>query len=727
MRRSPARPTCVRCGSLTSYSRVNRVSRDGITHYICPSCRHDLPTARQRLADGEPPGSIIRSMGIAPHDFFRLLRKHIARTCRGPCGQALPPETRLHLHPLSGEIFCESCYEKSRLPCSVCGRSTRLHRGVIERQSSGPSTFTCRNCRSLKVRDPLQRCTEPQCRTPIGPGLKKACHHPEDPTRRVCETCHARIARRLMGVFPCAACGRTVRRSNRRRLRRGQATQHVCVHCYNTLSGIYEARTDTCPGCGRKKPLMQRHPDHPEERVCKLCWENLVAPGKIVRLSHEPRTWSRPHRALYDAALQRGSSLFSDWQVLHGLVECERFLPSAFELSAEGLYTLRQMILDPQTLPLPPQHRRLAARAISRASRHLLDPPPLGRHYRLLLNRRPLTQPIPAAEVLLDFVEQELPALDYARKTIDLSFYALRRFFHWLAEHHPEVQFLHQIRDEHAVRFQLQQGLSLSAMRHLRDAWRAFAPFATALGYAVARGAVPWEWRNLKVPARAAPVYAEPFAILQALDAFARNDGQPPLDRMLAHLLTLAAPSHEEISKASVPIETPDGVRLVRRSLVASGCVTLPDTSGSRRRRENYRRLASVSLRADQKYLTLYAAVDAHREAVLRGTDCPFVFVTHRHRVCPERPISSRTTLEMLHRVCSKIGFPDLELGLFRNSHALVVAQRFTPRPKSIAEVTGRSTQFAVRLLESTDLDPQYGVGPLPKVALVESYGQPRS
>lgn len=728
--RRPSYQYCASCGSSTSHNtKRNRVNRNGVTQNICPSCRYDLPEAQRRLEQGASLGHILHSMGIPPKIYFRPLLQHVILICRGPCARAIFPEMRLRLHPVSGQIFCTRCYGKARLPCSICGQSTRLPRGVIDRQKNSSVTLTCRNCLSLRALNPPQRCSEPGCATPIGRRLKRACHHPEDPTRRVCETCYMRIRARLSGPFTCPECRRTRKSLAGRSLDPRRSSRHICSQCYQKLSGYFEARTDTCPVCGKRKLLQNQHPNNKEQKVCSRCSHDLSAPRKIIRLSQATRTWPQPHQRLFDAALQRGSEVAGDLLVLKGLIQSQPLLPSDLELSNQNLARLHRWFLDDENISLSASHQRFTAVAIYRARLQLYGPTLDRQRYRLLLNRQPLTHPIPAAELLLDFVEKELPTLHYSPITINLWFGALRRFFRWLAEHHPEVYFLRQIDPKHFAIYQANQGVSASLMYRLQLAWKAFEAFVAARGHLITIGASPWE--DLTMPTRVAPVYSDPLAILQGLDAMARDDRYPPLDRMLAHLLALAAPSYEEISQATIPTHTPEGVPILRRSLVASCNVTFPSTGGSRRRHENYRQLASstswLPLRAECEYLALYEAVDQQRQAILRSTDCSFLFVNCQQRVSPRSPVASCTINHMLHRVFRAIGFSDLQLRILRNSHALAVAQEVSPRPAVIAAATGRSFNFATKILRSMDLDPLSGLRPLPKVALVRDDGKSRS
>lgn len=568
------------------------------------------------------------------------------------------------------------------------------------------------------------RCSEPGCGEPIGRGFERVSRHPTDPSRQICFPCYWRIRRRSMGSFRCGECGRTVNISTGRCIHPQRPSIYVCGFCYNKLSGYFEKKTASCPICGENKPLVSRNPANSEQRVCNRCSNDLLAPRRIVRLSLAARSWPRPQRQLFDAALQRGSSLASDLRVLQGLAHVQPFLPLSIGLSAEVLSDLHRWVLEIQAIPVTPSHRGHAAAAISRALVELYGPPSANQRYRLLLNRRLPAQPIPAAELLCDFVEKELPTLRYAPSSIEGSFFALRRFFYWLAGHLPEVYFLRQIQPQHFQKYQLDQGLAASAIHHLRGAWLAFAPFAAARGHSITIQAIPWD--DLKLPKRQAPVYPDPLTLFRSLDAFARDARHQPFDRMLAHLLALVAPSREEIGGAAIPVLTQDDVRVLRRSLVASRCVIFPDSSGSRRRMEDYRRLASstpsIPLRSEPEYLELYAAVDTQRQATLHSTDCPLLFVTTRQRVFPEGPIARQTIANMLHRIFSRIGFPDLQLGLLRNSHALVVAREVSPRPAVIAAATGRSFQFATRILRSMDLDPRSGLEPLPEIPLLERH-----
>lgn len=426
-----------------------------------------------------------------------------------------------------------------------------------------------------------------------------------------------------------------------------------------------------------------------------------------MRLSQVTRTWPRAHQPLFDAALQRGSEVHADAQTLRGLVAYQPLF-RADRLSPQELESLHRWILDTSSVSVPPAPRCPAATAIYRAQLELYGPSLGQPRYRLLLNRRPLSQPVSAADLLLDFAEKELPALHYAPATLAVLFFTLRRFFRWLGQQHPDVYFLRQIQPRHFLEYQLYQGLPLSARWTLKRAWWIFAPFAAARGHAITIGAIPWG--ELRVKPRVAPVYADPLRIFQALDGLARDETQPPVDRMLAHLLTLAAPSQKEISGAVIPLETPDGIAILRRSLVVSRCVRFPATGGSRGRRESYRHLASgtacVPLRPAPEYLALYAAVDAYRQATLRRTDAPFLFVTPLQRICPERPLGSERIWRTLTRVFSAIGLPDLRLRILRNSHALVVAREVSARPAIIAGATGRSFGFATQILRSLDLDP---------------------
>jgi hypothetical protein len=227
-----------------------------------------------------------------------------------------------------------------------------------------------------------------------------------------------------------------------------------------------------------------------------------------------------------------------------------------------------------------------------------------------------------------------------------------------------------------------------------------------------------------------APVYADARTLFQALDAMARNDHAPPFLRMLAHLFVLAAPSQAEIRQATIPKQTTDGIQLAERCLVACRRVFFPYGSISRGHQENYRHTASttpfISLRPEKEYVALYDAVDSARRAILHGTDCAFLFVSPRQRVFPDRPLGSNAITAMLHQLASIIGFPDLRLDLLRNSHALLVAQEVSPRPMAIAAATGRSFAFATEILKSIDIDPLFGVRPLPKVALLHHDGQSR-
>ena len=529
--------------------------------------------------------------------------------------------------------------------------------------------------------------------------------------------------------MPCAACGKTITPPDIPSPDPRDRSRRICTYCQKKVSGYFERKTAVCPVCAQRRPLVNRHPDHPELRVCGRCRNDLSAPRKIVRLSQVTRPWPRAHQRLFDAALQRGSEVHADAQILRGLVAYQPLFRADLSLSPQELERLHRWILDTTSVAVPPAHRCSAAIAIYRARLELYGPSLEQPRYRLLLNRRPLRQPVSAADLLLDFAEKELPALHYAPATIAVLFFTLRRYFHWLNQHHPDVYFLRQIQPRHFIGYQLQQGLLLSAMQSLRRAWRTFAPFAAARGHAITIGAIPWG--ELRVKQRVAPVYADPLLIFQALDGLAQDETQPPLDRMLAHLLTLAAPSQNEISGAAIPLETPDGISIVRRSLVASRRVRFPETGGSRGRREGYRHLASgtpfVPLRTEPRYLALYAAVDAYRQATLRSTDSPFLFVTPHQRICPERPLGSEKIWRMLTRVFSEIGLPGLQLRILRNSHALVVAREVSARPAIIAAATGRSFGFATQILRSLDLDPRSGLAPLPKIALSRDYGQSRA
>lgn len=723
------RRCCAACGTTVSRAKRNRVCQDGVTQILCAACRYHLPEARRRLEQGEPPGSVAHTLGIPVRAFSHLFWPSRTRICQGPCRRAIPVTAHRRHHPLSGAILCDACYRKARLPCSACGHATQLPRGVADWRAGGQLVFTCRRCRSRTATDAPERCAEPGCGRPIGRGFELACRDPGQPDRRLCRSCYHRAWARVKGPVPCGACGKTILPPDTPSPDPRDRSRPVCKHCYKMRSGYFEKRTDACALCARRRPLVNRHPDHPELRVCGRCFLTLSAPRKIVRLSQVTRVWPRAHQRLFDAALQRGAEVYSDLQTLRGLVAYQPLFPAHLSLSPQELEGLHRWILDTASVPVPPAHRPFAAAALYRAKLELYGPAAGHPRYRLLLNRRPLRQPVSAAELLLDFAEQELPALHYAAATIAELFYTLRRFFQWLSEQVPDVYFLRQIQPRHFLGYQLEQGLPLSAMRMLTLAWRAFAPFATARGHPVTLGAIPWG--EFRVKPRVAPVYADPLRIFQALDGLARDERQPPLDRMLAHLLTLAAPAYQEIRGAVIPLDTADGIPSLRRSLLASRRVRFPVTGGSRRHQECYRQLASatpfVPLRSEPADLALYAAVDAYRQATLRRTDCPLLFVTRHQRICPERPLGHWTIAKMLGRVFSQIGLPDLQLTILRNSHALVVAREVSVRPAVIAAATGRSFDFATDLLRSLDLDPRAGLMPLPKIPLGRDYGQPRS
>lgn len=723
MRRFRNYKPCAACGESTSPEKPNRVRRDGIVQIVCPSCRYRLPDALARFLQGDSPGQIIRSMNIPKQVLLPFLHKHVSLVCQGTCQKTLP-DTQNYLHPVSGALLCMSCYMKSRLPCISCGRSVRLPEGIINKEASEHVTFTCRRCRSQKVLQPEQRCSEPGCGTPIGPGLEFAHRHPEDPTRHVCRRCHNRIYYRRSGPgYTCSECGKTFN-GRPHRVHPQDSSQHVCGNCYAKLSGWFETKTGRCPSCDRKAPLISIDPRYPTRRVCTRCFSDISAPHKIVRLSQATSVWPRPHQRLFDATLQRGSSTYSDLRTLRSLVHCQPFLPPSLDLSAPGLNSLRRWIRNAPGIPI--HHAHQCSTAISRALLELHGTPPSAERYRILLNRRPLTRPTPAAELLLDLVLEELPKLHYDPLTIQDMFFALRRFFSWLAEHHPDVYFLRQIQPEHFAHYRIQQALTIPAIKKLHRAWRVFAPFATARGHHITVEKTPWE--DLDLPIRRTPVYPDPLKLFQRLDAFARDNRQPPLSRMLAHLLTLAAPSVDEFRFASIPMQTFDGIPILRRHLTASRCIAFGGFSPSRGHQQNYRQLASqaplMPLRPENPYSVLYEAVDAERKEVLKGIDCPFLFITSRQRICPDIPISMETTRKILRQTLAAAGLSDVSLTLLRNTHALLVAQHVSPRPAVIAATTGRSFIFATTILRSMDLHPNGGLQPLPKIALVPHYGQ---
>jgi hypothetical protein len=333
---------------------------------------------------------------------------------------------------------------------------------------------------------------------------------------------------------------------------------------------------------------------------------------------------------------------------------------------------------------------------------------------------------VPAGELLLDFVQTELPELNYSKVTIQNIFYALRRFFGWLTEHHPEVYFLRQIKPEHFVAFQIQQALSQNAMNILCFAWQISAPFATARGHHIKTAAIAPDHYGFSK--RSAPVYSDPLYLFQALDALAQNEDHPPLQRMLAHLLFLAAPSLNELCFASIPMHTTDGIPILHRRLTASRCIALAGFTESRGRRENYRALSNhttvMPLRSETAYLALYAAVDAERHVILKQVDCPFLFVTSTQRISPETTASVQTIRNILKQTIAVAGLPDVNLALLRNTHALFVARNVSPRPAVIAAATGRGFVFATTILKSMDLHPNTGLQPLPKIALVPRYAE---
>lgn len=727
MRRSRNYKPCAICGNTTNQTVLgNRVRHDGIIQIVCASCRYRLPDALARFLQGDSPGQIIQSMNIPKLALMRFLRKRAPLICQGTCQKTLSDSETRRLHPVSGALLCNSCHSRSRLPCISCRRSVRLPEGVINQETGGHVTFTCRRCQSQKALQAQQKCSEPGCGTAIGPGLEYACRHPEDPTRRVCSRCYDRIYNRLGPGYTCSECGKTF--NGRPHYLHPQASsQYVCMQCYRKLSGYFETKTGPCPSCDRERPLLSTDPRYPTRKVCTKCYQDLSAPRKIVRLSQATITWPRPHQQLFDAALQKGSTTSSDLNVLRGLIHCQPFLPPSLDLSAPGLNSLHRWIRNTSGIPIRHSQRQSASAAIWRALLELHGKLSPEERYRILLNRRPLTQPTPVTELLLDFVLQELPKLHYNRSTVQHIFFALRRFFSWLAEHYPGVYFLRQIQPEHFVHYRIHQAITISATKALRLAWRAFAPFATARGHHIKIEKTPWE--DLDLPMRRAPVYPNPLELFQGLDTFAQDNRQPPLSRMLAHLLTLAAPSLDEFRFASIPMQTLDGIPILRRHLTASRCIAFGGFSPSRRRQQNYRQLASqtplMPLRPEPPYLALYEAVDAERKEVLKGINCPFLFVTSKQRICPDIPLSMRTSQRILHQTLAAAGLPNVNLTLLRNTHALLVAQHVWPRPAIIAATTGRSFHFATRILRSMDLDSNSGLQPLPKTALVSRYGEP--
>jgi len=729
VRRPTRYPECARCGVLTPPKGKNRIVGSGKTKIVCPSCRYDFPTALACFSQGDSPSEIIRSLNIPKPVFMQIFQRDMFPICQGPCSHVIRPGVKKCLHPITGEFWCILCYRKGRNPCGACRRSIRLTEGYIERQlADGAATFMCRKCRA-KIVTVKERCSEPGCATPIGPGLERARRHPEDSTRRICARCYARIRGRKRPGFTCAECGKVVGEGKYSYLDPGTRVKRVCGYCYCKLSGYLEARTNDCPLCGEKQPLVCGNPRDPKQRVCSNCFNNISASRKIIELTRTTRIWPRPHQRLFDTALQRGHAVYEDFKTLRGLVYYQPVLPATLDLSGPGLRMLRQSILKANGDSRLPSYHRYAAAAVRRAALNLFGPPTTGQRYRILINRRPLVRPIPAAELLVDFVEKELPQLHYAHSTIQSMFLSLRRFFMWLNEHHPEVYFLRQIQPQHFVSYQVRLGLTASAVHHLRYAWSIFVPFAIAQGHKVTITSLPWE--DLEIKARKAPVYSDPRAILQQLDAVVRDEGHDPNIRMLAHLLVLFAPSMDEMCRMRIPMQTFDGIPIVRRSVAAGRCLNFPESIKSRGRQENYRRLSSDSslfpLRQERVYASLYEAVDEERQATLKGVDCIFLFVSSRQRLYPDIPVSSKTIELMFKKISVATGYSDLYLGLLRNTHALFTGRHVSPRPAVIAAATGRSFAFATTILRSMDLGDTSGLQPLPKIALVSRYGEPFS
>jgi hypothetical protein len=407
--------------------------------YRCPSCRHGFPEISRPIAQGQSPGRICRDTEIAASYFLKVFGRSIPRVCHAPCGRDVPPAESVNLHPIAGELYCRRCIGKARMSCGLCGKRYALAYGAVDRGPDGTAVFTCRRCRcGNALAGGSARCSEPGCRTPIGRRLRAGCHHPEDPGRRICEGCYTRIRRKTSPLTTCDRCGRRVKayRGTVHRVT-PDGTSTLCRYCHRKASGVYERMTAVCPECGGEKPLVRLHPTRSEARVSQPCGRELDAPRAIVRIAQTTRSWPLPHRHLFDAALQRGSSRGGDLECLRALTRVQPFLPPGLDLSLAGLGGLYALIRRSPGLPLGERSRVAAAIAVSRGRLELCGPSLAQQRYRLLLNRSPLTQPVPATDLLLEFVDRELPRLGYAPSTIAGYFFVLRSFLQWLAGSTP--------------------------------------------------------------------------------------------------------------------------------------------------------------------------------------------------------------------------------------------------------------------------------------------------
>ncbi len=644
---NPYRP-CAECGYRTSIWQ-NRIERGGFAKIvICPSCRYRLPEACRQFETGVPLDKIVSSMEIPKIVFLKYLRREGRLFCQGPCGES--PRAQTYIHPATGAVWCQICFFRGKLECCSCKKSKRLVEFSGDYKSS--SGYICRRCRAIHCTDPPQGCSESDCKTAIGKGYWPAYVHPHEPSRKICPRCYSRIKRPLRPSFACRECGKDFPTGQSQVPHPRLGTVPVCLTCYFKLSGYLESKIGWCPRCQKTKVIRAINPNNREEIICDLCFANLTAPRKIIMLSQETYTWPASYRRLFDAVVQRGRETPGDLHILRGLVSCQPYLPSVVNFSFAGLDSLRRSLIENPIMGLPRSSSRCAVTAISRAQKELFDQPDAHSRYRVLLNRYPIKSPQSSSDLLLSFASEELPALGYAQTTIDSWFYALRRFFAWLTRRHPEAYFLRQIRADHFCRYAIERQLAPSALEVLRQGWQAYCVFVSAQNHSVE--ALFPNTLSTMLPRRRAvlPNYVDAF---RALNQIACDGSQRTFIRMVAHLLTFRAPSLREFSEATIPLHNANGVPTVKRALQNSGHILFPDTSGTRGHRINYRRLL-VPLRQKPQFVNLYESMDEERRTILRMGDCPFLFVTARQRISPERPISSMAIGDMLRTVFNLTG-----------------------------------------------------------------------
>jgi hypothetical protein len=698
---------CITCGRRIGKTRHTRIDAGGgDPTYQCPACQRGLPRALDAVRHGEPVRDVCRRMGILTRDLIHALGALGLRKCHGPCGQNVPPANPVLLHPISGDIWCLPCLYAERFSCRACMRMWGKGSGVFERQADGTIVFICRACRTAAAVDASTRCSS--CNRAIGPGfISPIYRHPADAGNLLCHRCLSRLLYREARICNCSECDRSLKESLTNYFTDSTNRRRVCRRCYSRLTN----RITECPECKQVRALIRLHPERNDVHICNECTEDIKARKEVGRIRQEARSWPPSHQKLLESILAWGDDTRQDFEKIKAFCLCQPGLVTDLDLSVTGIAGLVHHIQHSPQFQVTPSQRSRAAKAVTRGGIVLHGEALSGKATSLA----PTDAAIPGASDLVnDLIHRELPSRKFAYHTILLTFWSLRRFFRWTVRISLQLESLDQIKYEHLHDFILQQDLTPAAQNQLRDAWCHLALLARIRGLGILCEAPRWgkpatkrgrfrKVRAIHPPKITAVVYANTAEILERLDAFARNANEPPMDRMLAHLLFLAGPSRREIVRAEVPDSSPEGAP-PRRSLVESRRIVFPPMVVTQRRAVDYRRESSsvpyIPLRTGKTYMELYRAVDRARADILKGTDSPYLFPTSSRRASLGLPLNELTTRCMLQRVAHGIGYEKLKLGVLRNSVARFVADTmdWEDRTDAVALAAGRSHQVAASL-----------------------------